>query len=52
MVYGLGDRGADLLAERYGIDRGNIIWKEKNKEVSQQYIQHWYDPLRAGHMVR
>ena len=40
MVYGLGDRGADLLAERYGIDRGSIIWKEKNKEVSQQYIQH------------
>jgi len=40
MVYGLGDRGADLLAERFGIDRGNIIWKEKNNEVSQQYIQH------------
>jgi len=40
MVYGLGDRGADLLTEKFGIDRGNIIWKEKNKEVSQQYIQH------------
>jgi len=40
MVYGLGDRGADLLAERLGIDRGKIIWKEKNKEVRERYIQH------------
>ena len=40
MVYGLGDKGADLLSEKLGIDRGNIIWKEKNKEVGERYIQH------------
>lgn len=40
MVYGLGDRGADLLAEAYNIDRGKIKWDEKNKEVREQYIQH------------
>jgi len=40
MVYGLGDKGADLLAETYGIDRGNITWREKNREVSERYIQH------------
>lgn len=40
MVYGLGDRGADLLAETYNMDRGKIKWNEKNKEVREQYIQH------------
>ncbi len=40
MVYGLGDKGADLLADTYGMDRGKIIWKEKNKEVRERYIQH------------
>jgi len=40
MVYGLGDRGADVLAETYGMDRGKIKWNEKNKEVREQYIQH------------
>ncbi|RPJ74773.1 MAG: hypothetical protein EHM20_10045, partial [Alphaproteobacteria bacterium] len=40
MVYGLGDKGADLLSETYGIDRGNIAWQEKNREVSERYIQH------------
>ena len=40
MVYGLGDEGANLLADRSGIDRGKILWKEKNKEVGERYIQH------------
>jgi hypothetical protein len=40
MVYGLGDEGADLLAEAYGIDRGKIIWKEKNREVRERYMKH------------
>jgi len=40
MVYSLGDKGADLLAEEYGIDRGEISWQEKNKEVKERYIQH------------
>jgi hypothetical protein len=40
MVYGLGDKGADLLSETYGMDRGKIDWNEKNNEVREQYIQH------------
>jgi len=31
MVYALGDKGADLLAERLGIDRGKILWKRIGK---------------------
>jgi len=33
MVYELGDRGADLLAERYGGDRRKISWQEKNRKA-------------------
>jgi len=40
MVYGLGDKGVDLLAEEHGLDRGGIVWQEKNKEVKERYIQH------------
>ena len=40
MVYALGDKGADLLAEKSGIDRGKIKWNEKNKEVKDRHIQH------------
>lgn len=40
MVYALGDKGADLLAENFGIDRGKIKWKEKNEEVKDRHIQH------------
>ena len=40
MVYVLGDKGAHLLAEKFGIDRGKIKWKEKNEEVEDRHIQH------------
>lgn len=40
MVYGLGDKGADLLSEKLGVDRGKIAWGEKNREVKERYIQH------------
>jgi len=40
MVYALGDKGADLLAEKFGIDRGKIKWNEKNKEAKDRHIQH------------
>lgn len=40
MVYALGDRGADLLAEKSGMDRGKIKWREKNREVKDRHIQH------------
>jgi len=40
MIYALGDTGADLLAEKFGIDRGKIKWNEKNREVKDRHIQH------------
>ena len=40
MVYALGDKGADLLAEKSGVDRGKIKWNEKNKEIKDRHIQH------------
>jgi len=40
MVYALGDTGADLLAEKFGVDRGKIKWNEKNTEVKDRHIQH------------
>lgn len=40
MVYALGNRGADLLAESFGIDRGKIRWNEKNKGVRDRHIRH------------
>jgi len=40
MVYALGDKGADLLAEKSGMDRGKIKWREKNRDVKDRHIQH------------
>jgi len=40
MVYALGDRGAELLAEKFGVDIAKIRWGEKNKEVKDRHIQH------------
>jgi len=40
MVYALGDKGADLLAEKFGVDRGKIKWNEKNREAKDRHIQH------------
>lgn len=40
MVYALGDRGADLVAELSGIERGQINWHKKNKEVKDLYLFH------------
>ncbi|MBA7491803.1 hypothetical protein ES702_02351 [subsurface metagenome] len=40
MVYALGNKGADLLAEKFGVDRGKIKWNEKNREAKDRHIQH------------
>lgn len=40
MVYALADRGADLLAETSGVDRGKIKWGEKNRDVKDRHINH------------
>ena len=40
MIHGLGNGGADILAEELGIDRGQIDWAKKNREVKRTYLQH------------
>jgi hypothetical protein len=40
MVYGIGNKGAELLAKEYQIPRGKINWTRKNKEVKQIYLDH------------
>lgn len=40
MIYGLANKGADVLAEEFGIDRGKIDWAKKNKEVKEIHIFH------------
>lgn len=40
MVYALGDKGADLLAEKHGISRGKFRWSQKNLEVGRPFLEH------------
>lgn len=40
MIYALGDRGADVLAEYYDIQKGKIDWQKKNSEVKRGHILH------------
>jgi len=40
MVYALGNKGADFLAEEAGYNRGEIDWTIKNREAKDRYIQH------------
>jgi len=39
-VYALGNRGADLIQERFGIPRKEIDWTAKNRSVKRLFIQH------------
>lgn len=49
MVYGLGNKGADLLAERMKYPRGKINWAAKNKTVGPIFLEHTL--LTADFMV-
>jgi hypothetical protein len=40
LVYALGDKGADLLAEADGIPRGTIRWGEKNQRAGRVFLHH------------
>lgn len=40
MVYGLGNKGADLLAAEYGLPRSKVDWTSKNREVKKVYLEH------------
>jgi hypothetical protein len=40
MVYALGNRGAALLAEIYGVERVKVDWTDKNRTVRRPFIEH------------
>lgn len=40
MVYGIGNKGAELLEREFEIPRGKIDWTRKNREVKQLYLDH------------
>jgi len=40
IIYGLGNRGAELLAQKDGIDRGVTNWQRRNRETGLAYIEH------------
>ena len=39
-VYGLGNRGADLLTEIDGAERPKVDWTDKNREAGRPFIEH------------
>lgn len=40
MIYALGNKGADLLADMYATARAKIDWTTKNKEVGSVFLEH------------
>jgi Replication-relaxation len=40
IAYALADRGARLLAERYGVAFANLGWSRKNREAGRPFIEH------------
>lgn len=40
IVYGLGNKGADLLLERFGVSREKVDWTAKNRSVSPVFLEH------------
>jgi len=40
MVYALGNRGADFLAEKFGLARGKVDWFKKNQTLGRLFIRH------------
>lgn len=48
-IYGIGNKGADLLKERFNIPRGKVDWTSKNREVKGIFLEHTL--LTADFMV-
>lgn len=40
MVYGLGDKGAELLAEHLGRNRSGVSWTAKNRAIRPRFFHH------------
>lgn len=40
MVYGLGNKGAEVLLEKFNIPKAKIDWTSKNREVKTVFLEH------------
>lgn len=40
MIYGLGNKGADLLAQEFKISRSKVDWTSKNREAKTFFLNH------------
>lgn len=40
MIYGLGNKGADLLAQEFNIPRSKVDWTSKNREAKILFLNH------------
>jgi hypothetical protein len=40
LVYALGNRGAQLLITRDGLEQANVDWTRKNRETGREFIHH------------
>jgi hypothetical protein len=40
VVYGLGNKGAEVLARALDVERGKVDWQAKNREAGFPYIEH------------
>jgi len=40
MVYGLGNKGADLLATQFALPRSRVDWTTKNRTTGQLFVEH------------
>ena len=40
MIYGIGNKGADLLKQEYGIQRTMVDWTSKNRTVQTFFLEH------------
>lgn len=40
MIYSLGNRGADLLHERFGVHRSEVDWTTKDREIKLGFLEH------------
>jgi len=48
MVYGLGNKGADLLVQKFKIPRSKVDWTSKNREVKRIFLEH---TLEVSHFM-
>ena len=39
-VYAIGDKGSDLLHQRFGYPRPKVEWKAQNKTLTERHVEH------------